>query len=97
MDFDFDLFKQVMLYAGIFGAFCLIFTLITGPSSTPPSSDAPVNNVQNLGPVEQDNTDANWSYQNCDAARAAGAAPVNAGEAGYGRHLDRDRDGVGCE
>jgi hypothetical protein len=37
------------------------------------------------------------SYRNCSAARAAGAAPVRVGEAGYGRHLDRDGDGVGCE
>lgn len=36
-------------------------------------------------------------YQNCDAARAAGAAPVRAGDPGYARHLDRDGDGVGCE
>lgn len=38
-----------------------------------------------------------WSYANCAAARAAGAAPVHADEPGYGRHLDRDGDGVGCE
>lgn len=36
-------------------------------------------------------------YGNCSAARAAGAAPVYAGSPGYGVHLDRDRDGVGCE
>lgn len=36
-------------------------------------------------------------YQNCAAARAAGAAPVRVGDPGYGRHLDRDGDGVGCE
>lgn len=36
-------------------------------------------------------------YGNCSAARAAGAAPVYAGSPGYGTHLDRDRDGVGCE
>ncbi|MDJ0349532.1 DUF1524 domain-containing protein [Cryobacterium sp. PH29-G1] len=36
-------------------------------------------------------------YKNCDAARAAGAAPVHVGDAGYGKHLDRDGDGVGCE
>ncbi|MFD9044890.1 excalibur calcium-binding domain-containing protein [Streptomyces bottropensis] len=34
-------------------------------------------------------------YENCDAARKAGAAPVYAGEPGYGPHLDRD--GVACE
>lgn len=37
------------------------------------------------------------SFRNCSAARAAGAAPVRAGDPGYGRHLDRDGDGVGCE
>ena len=36
-------------------------------------------------------------YKNCTAARAAGAAPVYAGQPGYGVHLDRDRDGIGCE
>ncbi|QDN76324.1 excalibur calcium-binding domain-containing protein [Streptomyces sp. S1A1-7] len=36
-------------------------------------------------------------YENCAAARAAGAAPVHVGDPGYGRHLDRDGDGVGCE
>jgi len=36
-------------------------------------------------------------YANCAAARAAGAAPVRAGDPGYARHLDRDGDGVGCE
>jgi hypothetical protein len=37
------------------------------------------------------------AYPNCGAARAAGAAPVRRGEPGYGGHLDRDNDGVGCE
>ena len=36
-------------------------------------------------------------YENCDEARAAGAAPVFAGDPGYGPHLDRDGDGVACE
>ncbi|WP_328498838.1 excalibur calcium-binding domain-containing protein [Streptomyces sp. NBC_00414] len=36
-------------------------------------------------------------YANCDAARAAGAAPVHLGEPGYARHLDRDGDGTGCD
>lgn len=36
-------------------------------------------------------------FPNCAAARAAGAAPVRRGDPGYGRHLDRDNDGVGCE
>ncbi|QHC75296.1 hypothetical protein GSU40_04285 [Rathayibacter sp. VKM Ac-2805] len=36
-------------------------------------------------------------YANCDAVRAAGAAPIRTGDAGYSRKLDRDGDGVGCE
>lgn len=37
------------------------------------------------------------AFANCAEARAAGAAPVRRGEPGYGPHLDRDGDGVGCE
>lgn len=36
-------------------------------------------------------------YENCTQAREAGAAPVRKGEPGYGPHLDRDGDGVGCQ
>lgn len=36
-------------------------------------------------------------FRNCSHARAAGAAPVRRGDPGYGPHLDRDGDGVGCE
>ena len=40
---------------------------------------------------------AGGAYANCAAARAAGAAPVRRGDPGYGPHLDRDGDGIGCE
>ncbi len=36
-------------------------------------------------------------YQNCTAARAAGAAPIQAGEPGYRPALDRDGDGTACD
>lgn len=35
-------------------------------------------------------------YANCDAVRAAGAAPIRRGDPGYSRRLDRDGDGEGC-
>ena len=38
-----------------------------------------------------------FSFRNCSEARSAGATPVRRGDPGYGRHLDRDGDGVGCE
>ena len=37
------------------------------------------------------------AFANCSEARAAGAAPVRRGDPGYGSHLDRDNDGIGCE
>lgn len=37
------------------------------------------------------------AYRNCAAARAAGDTPVYRGQPGYGEHLDRDADGIGCE
>ncbi|TCM43305.1 excalibur calcium-binding domain-containing protein [Novosphingobium sp. ST904] len=36
-------------------------------------------------------------YPNCASARAAGAAPLRRGDAGYRPGLDRDGDGIACE
>ncbi|MGW4354571.1 excalibur calcium-binding domain-containing protein [Nocardia sp. NPDC004582] len=35
-------------------------------------------------------------YQNCDQARAAGAAPLFRGQPGYSPHLDPDGTGMAC-
>ncbi len=48
-------------------------------------------------PTASTDSRSSWSYRNCAQARAVGAAPVYAGEQGYGPHLDRDGDGIGCE
>lgn len=48
-----------------------------------------------IAPVNQ--SDAGAPFANCAEARAAGAAPVRRGDAGYAPRLDRDNDGVGCE
>ena len=37
------------------------------------------------------------SYKNCDAVRAAGAAPIYEGQPGYSKKLDRDGDGIACD
>ena len=44
-----------------------------------------------------DETPSNVLFPTCTAAREAGAAPVHAGDPGYGSHLDRDGDGSACE
>ncbi|MCX2179528.1 excalibur calcium-binding domain-containing protein [Streptomyces sp. SKN60] len=36
-------------------------------------------------------------YENCTAARDAGAAPIRRGEPGYRPALDRDNDGIACD
>lgn len=42
-------------------------------------------------------SDSSVYYANCTEVRAAGAAPIYAGQPGYSTKLDRDRDGVACE
>lgn len=61
------------------------------PEPTPTSAS----NASNPAPKATDPEPA--SYENCDAVRAAGAAPVEEGDPDYAPHLDRDGDGVGCE
>lgn len=60
-------------------------------ASVPAPAEQPAQAVQPVQPAPA------APYANCSAARAAGAAPVYAGQPGYGPHLDRDSDGVGCE
>ena len=48
-------------------------------------------------PAPQPATQQDVYYQNCTAARAAGAAPIYQGQPGYRSQLDRDHDGVACE
>ncbi len=57
----------------------------------PPPPEAPPLVTPPITPPES------VQYENCDAVRAAGAAPIYRGQPGYGDHLDRDGDGVGCE
>jgi hypothetical protein len=62
-----------------------------GPSSEP-AAPAPAPAAPDPAPEPTDVV-----YENCAAVRAAGAAPIRAGQPGYSRKLDGDGDGVGCE
>lgn len=46
---------------------------------------------------EEAQAPASVYYANCSAVKAAGAAPIYAGDPGYASHLDKDGDGIGCE
>ncbi|MGV9824647.1 MULTISPECIES: GmrSD restriction endonuclease domain-containing protein [unclassified Gordonia (in: high G+C Gram-positive bacteria)] len=60
----------------------------TPPTTTTPPATAPPATPQSPGGTY---------YANCSQARAAGAAPIYAGQPGYRPGLDRDGDGVACE
>lgn len=80
------------------------------PAGQPPVPEAPGTNPEmNEHPVAPAQVEApapaapaaapggETYFQNCAAARAAGAAPLHAGDPGYRSQLDRDKDGVACE
>lgn len=58
----------------------------TAPAAPPPGTST-------SGP----GSGPNGAWKNCTEAREHGAAPVLRGDPGYGNHLDRDADGIGCE
>lgn len=47
-----------------------------------------------LGPSQ---ADGGHTFRTCTEARAAGHSNIPRGGYGYGPHLDRDGDGIGCE
>jgi len=61
------------------------------PAAEAPAQQAPAQ------PVQQAPAQSSVYYKNCDAVRAAGAAPLHRGEPGYRPGLDSDGDGVACE
>lgn len=66
----------------------------TSPAASSLSRPAPASSMAPPAPARASSSGV---FANCTAARAAGAAPVRRGDPGYGTHLDRDGDGVGCE
>lgn len=80
------------------------------PADQPPGPEAPgANPEMNEHPVAPAQVEAPAPaappaapgaepyFQNCAAARAAGAAPLHRGEPGYRSQLDGDNDGIACE
>jgi len=74
-------------------------TTLTAPSPVPvPPAPAPVPaaTTQPPAPAPAPAPEGEY-YPNCKAARAAGAAPLYAGQPGYRAKLDGDGDGIACE
>lgn len=56
-----------------------------------------VHAVATSTPEDNARREASAYYPNCNAARAAGAAPIYAGQPGYRSEMDGDSDGIACE
>jgi excalibur calcium-binding domain-containing protein len=74
----------------------------TANAKPAPTVTVKVTKTVTVAPEPSDDEDGDTGsggthFDNCADARAQGAAPVRRGEPGYGRHLDRDGDGVGCD
>ena len=67
------------------------------PTGSPSVAPTRVPRFAPSAPSRLRDTAPTHPFRNCDEARAHGAAPVRRGDPGYGAHLDRDNDGVGCE
>jgi hypothetical protein len=73
---------------------------IPSTAETPPAEVAPEpapEPAPDPAPVEEPAPVPDAYYANCAEARAAGAAPLAAGEPGYRSGLDRDNDGIACD
>jgi hypothetical protein len=70
---------------------------VPAPAAPAPAAPAPAQPAPVPAPVAPAPAPAGVYYANCAAARAAGAAPLYAGQPGYSTKLDRDRDGIACE
>lgn len=65
----------------------------TAPDNPPPTKVAPVGGGKPDPTVDAETV----TYQNCNKARRAGAAPLYRGDPGYSAKLDKDGDGIACE
>ena len=63
--------------------------LLTPPQDATPEAGAPTTVVSSIASATY--------YPGCNAARAAGAAPIYRGQPGYREEMDGDSDGIACE
>lgn len=72
-------------------------TNVCPDTSSIPNTSTSQNTTPQTSPQPVATQPQNITYRNCSEARAAGAAPLYAGQPGYSTKLDRDGDGVACE
>ena len=68
------------------GAVLAVYSVVGAETKADPTADGRTSDPPSIA-----------FYWNCDAARAAGVAPLHVGEPGYRSELDADGDGIACE
>jgi hypothetical protein len=67
------------------------------PAAARPVASQPAASPPVVPRWDYDSSAGSVYYRNCDAARAAGAAPIQHGQPGYRPALDGDHDGTACD
>lgn len=94
-----DTTDSVLTAGCVFAAVLVIAAAVTliNQSRQPGVDDASLTSSVRIPiPRERDPVGSAY-YRNCDAARAAGVAPIPLGAPGYRSELDGDADGLACE
>ena len=76
---------KFLLLVGTLSTAVFMWVWSGGSVNTASSIDAPVQSSSSV------------YYSGCQEARAAGAAPIYAGQPGYREEMDGDADGIACE
>jgi Excalibur calcium-binding domain len=79
--------KEILIGAGALGA-----VLGVGSVMVPPIVERAMQSAEERAAIE-----ASVHYPGCNQVRAAGRAPLYAGQPGYREGMDGDHDGIACE
>lgn len=90
--------RRLLINVGVFVLLAVLFLARFWSAAPPVEADASPNAQSDADtPPNSQNIEDTVYYRDCAAARAAGAAPIYAGEPGYREGMDGDDDGIACE
>ncbi|HEY0313371.1 MAG TPA: excalibur calcium-binding domain-containing protein [Allosphingosinicella sp.] len=87
----------LLLAAGAAAAFVAAWQSTAPPRAGGPTGVRVASDAGAGAAPERSRIEASVYYSGCNAARAAGAAPIYAGQPGYRPEMDGDGDGIACE
>jgi len=90
-------YSRVLTGAALTGALIGIGTVAVSDEGIATASGTAKTIAVSAGLMRANTPQPGAYYRNCDAARAAGVAPLYYGEPGYREGMDGDGDGIACE